>query len=50
MTQTLNRGARRGRRTVMPAVAGWARGALLVIALAGISQLRSISGRAVASG
>ena len=38
MPQTNNRRARRRRRTVMPAVAGWARGALLVIALAGISS------------
>jgi hypothetical protein len=38
MTQTVDRRARRRRRTVVPAGAGWARGALLVIALAGIGS------------
>jgi hypothetical protein len=38
MTQTVVRRARRRRRTVVPAGAGWARGALLVIALAGIGS------------
>ena len=38
MTQTINRRARRRRRTLVPAVLGRARGALLMIALAGISS------------